>query len=107
MKVTKQQVMNQIGLYIDVDSVDQVGNKQLFVVHTNKGSLLVSYYTVIGVYDRKWYYTNRSYSHTTSSQLGQFMLMNGGYKISENVLHCLINEVYGLSHSVAEHLTSR
>jgi hypothetical protein len=110
MNVTKQQVNNELSRYIEVENVDQVDNKQLFVVKVadSEIELLVSYYTVIGLRDMYgWCYTNRNYSVTTAKQLSKFRGMNGGHALSEMGFQCLINEALGLTHSQAEYLTDR
>jgi hypothetical protein len=53
--------------------VKQVGSKQLFIVDTcTNGRLLISYSTVVGYFNDKWYLTRYKYSPTTSKQLTQF-----------------------------------
>ena len=52
--------------------VSQIGSKQLFIVDTYNGRLLLSYYTVVGYFNDKWYLTKYKYSVTTSKQLSQF-----------------------------------
>jgi hypothetical protein len=69
--VTKKDVMARFSLR---DSqVRQIGAKQLFVIDTiHNGRLLISYYTVVGYFNDKWYLTKYKYSQTTSKQLTQF-----------------------------------
>jgi hypothetical protein len=110
MNVTKQQVNNELSHYIEVESVDQVDNKQLFVVKVadSEIELLVSYYTVIGLRDMYgWYYTERKYSVTTAKQLSKFKQINVGTIIPHKDLIDLLVEVLGLTHSQAEYLTDR
>jgi len=107
MIVTKQQVKNMMSRYIEVRSVDRVGNKQLFVVNTEDNCLLVSYFTVIGVYDCGWKYTDMKHSVTTAHQLAKFSRMNGGLVIPHKDFADLVIEKFGLSPSDAEYLTDR
>lgn len=69
--VTKKDIMTRFDLR--ESQVSQVGSKQLFIVDTiHNGRLLVSYYTVVGYFNDKWYLTRYKYSKTTSKQLTQF-----------------------------------
>lgn len=62
--------MNRFNL--KKSQVKQIGSKQLFIVDTKNGRLLLSYYTVVGCFTDKWYLTRYKYSYTTSKQLTQF-----------------------------------
>lgn len=75
--VNKTNIVN----YFNVDKTDvkQVGSKQLFIVDAYapknriNARVLVSYYTIIGIFDgMKWRITTKKYSPTTSKQITQF-----------------------------------
>lgn len=72
-KVTKKDIAKSFN--VSLDNVEQVQSKQLFIVYTSNAKLLVSYYTVIGVYEFNhcaWYITKEKYSTTTSRQITTF-----------------------------------
>lgn len=68
MSVTKKDIQNRFG-----GEVEQVGNKQLFIVTFPAYQLLVSYHTIVGYRSEgTWLLTKAKYSNTTSKQLTQF-----------------------------------
>ena len=80
--ITKQDIARQFN--IAINNVKQIDSKQLFIVndyssldstHSNK-RYLVSYQTIIGIYDFNnctWYVTKEKFSVTTSRQTSQFI----------------------------------
>ena len=69
--VTRQNVANTFG--VPLDSVKQCDSMQLFIVKRSFGTVLVSYYTTVGILkDGTWYLTTQRYSVTTSKQLTRF-----------------------------------
>ena len=74
-KVTIQTIMNQFN--VARDKVKQVKSMQLFIVDSHRyGRILVSYQTIIGIYDFNnctWYITKEKFSVTTSKQTTQFI----------------------------------
>lgn len=81
MKVTKQNIMDQFGVM--ANAVRQIGSKQLFIVDNHNSTkymyakcrILVSYKTIIGIFDADcvWHITDKKYSATTSKQTSQFI----------------------------------
>lgn len=72
-KVTKKHIKHYFN--VKLEHVKQVQSKQLFIVYTNNAKLLVSYYTVIGIYEFNhcaWYITKEKFSKTTSRQITKF-----------------------------------
>ena len=67
-KVTIQTIMHQFN--VARDKVKQVKSMQLFIVDSPRyGHILVSYQTIIGIYDFNnctWYVTKEKFSVTTS-----------------------------------------
>lgn len=71
MSVTIKNIASQFNT--TRDTVKQIGSKQLFIVSTPTGTVLVSYYTIVGkLVAGTWYLTTKKYSVTTSKQLRQF-----------------------------------
>lgn len=74
-KVTVQTIMNQFN--VARDKVKQVKSMQLFIVDSPRyGRILVSYRTIIGIYDFNnctWYVTKDKFSVTTLKQTSQFI----------------------------------
>lgn len=69
MSVTKREIERRFN----TSDVEQVGSKQLFIVTTDTQTLLVSYYTIIGIYvGARWLLTTEKFSSTTSKQTNQF-----------------------------------
>lgn len=109
MKVTKQQVMNELARYVDVSSVEQIGSKQLFVVHIKNSpvTLLVSYYTIIGFSVFNDYcVTNRRYSVTTSKQLSYIRKNTRTIELAHNGFVVKLAHVLNITPGQASHLTS-
>jgi hypothetical protein len=70
--VTKKDIRARFNLRGEVN-IKQVSSKQLFIVDCPiNGRLLLSYYTVVGYFNDRWYLTKYKYSQTTSRQLTQF-----------------------------------
>lgn len=70
--VTVKDIRARFNLRGEVN-IKQIGSKQLFIVDCPiNGRLLISYYTVVGYFNDKWYLTKYKYSLTTSKQLNQF-----------------------------------
>lgn len=75
MKVTKKDISAIFG--VSPGAIKQVGSKQLFLayVYTDEvgyQKILISYRTIIGVYDEMWHITTKKYSRTTSYQITAF-----------------------------------
>ena len=71
MSVTKQDIARHYG--IELSDVKQINSKQLFIADIDNGTVLISYYTIVGKRIAGiWYLTGQKYSVTTSRQLTQF-----------------------------------
>ena len=76
MNVTKKDISAIFG--VSLAAIEQINNKQLFMVYIYTDELgyqkiLISYRTIIGVYDDEmWHITTKKYSQTTSSQITSF-----------------------------------
>lgn len=72
MKVTRKIIAEEFR--VDLGCVTQIANKQLFIVHVQGKTLLVSYYTIVGYLNDGgvWVLTSCRYSITTTQQLRQF-----------------------------------
>lgn len=76
MSVTKRNISAIFG--VSLAAIEQVGARQLFMAYIYTEELgyqkiLISYRTVIGVYDGDiWHITTKKYSHTTSRQITSF-----------------------------------
>ena len=69
--VTRRNIANTFG--VTLDAVSQCDNMQLFVVKRERDTVLVSYYTIVGVLKNDtWYITTERYSVTTPKQLTRF-----------------------------------
>ena len=69
--VTRRNIANAFG--VTLDAVSQCDNMQLFIVKRPADTVLVSYYTIVGVLKNgTWYLTTQRYSRTTSKQLIRF-----------------------------------
>lgn len=70
-KVTIKDIMNNFT--VKRDKVKQVKSQQLFIVDLIGGRVLISYYTVVGIFHNSiWYIDERKYSVTTTKQVSQF-----------------------------------
>jgi len=69
MSVTIKDIKNRFNTL----RVEQVASKQLFIVDlVGGGRVLVSYYTIVGIYEGIWKLTKEKYSRTTTRQLNSF-----------------------------------
>ena len=76
MTVTKTEITHRFNNITDIQQID---NKQLFTATVNNRRILISYYTIVGIYDftnSEWLITTEKYSITTSKQLTQFVSKN-------------------------------
>lgn len=70
--VTKKDIMRLFA--VKSDAVKQIGSKQLFIVDTKSGRMLVSYRTIIGYFTNSiWHISSNKYTVTTSKQTSQFI----------------------------------
>lgn len=112
MKVTEQQVMNELTRYVDVSNVEQVDNKQLFVAKVKDSSvrLLVSYYTVIGFsvpnMFNGYHVTDRRYSVTTSRQLSAVRKETRTIETAHSDFVTKLANALNITPGQASHLTS-
>ena len=75
MPVTKKDIYERFN----ISNVEQIGKKQLFTGIIKDTNVLISYYTIVGVYDninKIWVLTLEKYSHTTTCQMHKFMQDN-------------------------------
>jgi hypothetical protein len=80
MSVTVKDICKQFG--VGREAVRQIGSKQLFIVDAYRDTypscqynnrILVSYWTIIGVFDNlQWNITTKKHSPTISKQITQF-----------------------------------
>jgi len=74
--------------YLDLhfSDVKQIGSKNLFTATHGKHTVLISYKTIIGIYDSVeniWNITTAKYSLTTSKQITMFRRGNNACFITE------------------------
>jgi hypothetical protein len=112
MKIAKQQVENELTRYINVESVEQVDSKQLFVVKVKDKpvKLLVSYYTVIGFsvpnMFNGYHVTDRRYSVTTARQLSHVRRETRAITTAHSDFIPMLAGVLNITPGQASHLTS-
>jgi hypothetical protein len=71
MRVTIKDITNNFN--VQRDKVKQVKSQQLFIVDLIGGRVLISYYTVVGLFHNStWFIDERKYSVTTTKQVNQF-----------------------------------
>lgn len=76
--------VKRIKEYFNVEHVEQIDSKQLFVFKYKGHFVLCSYLTIVAVKGiGQWFITKEKYSRTTSKQLTQFF--NSYYKSYEKV----------------------
>ena len=78
MPITKKDLKNRFNT---ISGIEQIGNKQLFTATIDGKYVLISYYTIVGIFDSvnwEWLITTEKYSVTTSKQLTQFLNKNTG-----------------------------
>jgi len=73
MTIKVKDIMKRFN--VSKDKVKQIDSMQLFLVDSYQcGRILVSYTTIIGVFDiDKWYITSDRYSSTTTRQTNKFI----------------------------------
>lgn len=93
--VTIKDIM--IRFNVKRDKVRQFNSCQLFVVDTSYGRVLVSYRTIIGLFQGgKWFITSEKYSVTTSKQTNTFISSTSFEveRVTEDALRDMVNFNY-------------
>lgn len=95
MTVTIKDIM--IRFNVKRDRVKQFNSCQLFIVDSGYGRILVSYRTIIGLYQNsKWYITSDKYSSTTTRQTNKFIRSTSfeADRVTEDTLRDMVNFNY-------------